>query len=171
MVLTALRGALGFLSRAPVGRDERAWRAFRSTPAALPLAGYAIGAAVALPLALPLPGPTAAALFVAAVYLVTGINHLDGVADLGDAAVVHGDAGRRRAVMADAELGVGGTAAVALVVFALGAAGLAVAALGLRALALVVAAEVGAKLAVAAVACLGSAAHEGLGAELTARMP
>ncbi|MFT4923567.1 MAG: adenosylcobinamide-GDP ribazoletransferase, partial [Haloarculaceae archaeon] len=28
MVLTALRGAVGFLTRLPVGHDERAWAAF-----------------------------------------------------------------------------------------------------------------------------------------------
>ncbi|MFB6169944.1 MAG: adenosylcobinamide-GDP ribazoletransferase, partial [Haloarculaceae archaeon] len=49
MVLSALRGAVGFLSRLPVGRREADWRAFRATPLAFPLAGYLLGALAALP--------------------------------------------------------------------------------------------------------------------------
>jgi adenosylcobinamide-GDP ribazoletransferase len=163
VVLTALRGALGFLSRVPVGRDEAAWEAFAATPTAFPLAGYPLGALVALPLLLPLPPATLALLFVAGVYLATGINHVDGVADLGDAAAVHGGPAERRAVMKDTAVGTGGALAVALVVLGLGTAGFAIAELPTRAVLLVVAAEVGAKLAMAMLVCLGSAPHDGLG--------
>ncbi len=166
MVVTALRGALGFLSRLPVGHDQGAWNAFRRTSAAFPLAGYVIGGLLAMPLVLPLPAPVAAALFLATVYGVTGINHIDGLADLGDAAAVHG-AEKRRAVMKDTDVGVGALLAVALVV-----AGLALAAVGLVALpleaiiAIVVAAEVSAKLGMAGLAAFGTFAHEGLGSQL-----
>ncbi|PSP82488.1 adenosylcobinamide-GDP ribazoletransferase [Halobacteriales archaeon QS_1_68_17] len=169
MVLTAVRGALGFLSRLPVGRDERAWEAFRTTPAALPLAGYPVGLLAAAPLALPLPAPTVALAYLVAVVAVAGINHADAVADLGDAAVVHGDAERRRAVMTDTTVGVGGVLAVAVAVAGLALAGLSLAGLPSRvAVGLAVAAEVGANLGVAALVCLGDAAHEGLGSQLTA---
>ncbi|MFB6308437.1 MAG: adenosylcobinamide-GDP ribazoletransferase [Haloarculaceae archaeon] len=171
MVLTALRGALGFLSRVPVGRDERAWEAFRRTPAALVLAGYPLGALIAVPvalaLALGLPGPTVAVVLPVAVVFVAGVNHADGLADLGDAAVVHGDPERRREVMGDTEIGVGAVLAVGVVLLALALAGLALAAVPvLVAAALVVTAEVGAKLAVAVLVCLGEASHDGLGAQL-----
>ncbi|TKX44749.1 MULTISPECIES: adenosylcobinamide-GDP ribazoletransferase [Halorubrum] len=180
MVLTvaALRGALGFCSRVPVGRDEAAWEAFRRTPAAMPAVAYALGALVALPVAaatllpVPVPSPTVAAAVPAWLYLVTGITHLDGVADLGDAAVVHGDAERRREVMKDSALGVGGALAVALVVFGLATAATVAVDLGrlslVDAVALVVAAEVGARGAAAALVCVGEAPHEGLGSALTA---
>ncbi|QWC19496.1 adenosylcobinamide-GDP ribazoletransferase [Halorubrum sp. 2020YC2] len=179
MVLTAaaLRGALGFLSRAPVGRSDGDWEAFRRTPAALPAVGYPIGALGALPVAaaalapVRVPSLTVGVAFAAWLYLVTGITHLDGVADLGDAAVVHGDADRRREVMKDSALGVGGTVALALVVLGLAAAAAAIADLArgspVGAVALVVAAEVGAKAATATLVCVGEAAHEGLGAALT----
>ena len=167
MVATALRGALGFLTRAPVGHDERAWEAFRSTPVAFPLAGYPIGAALAVPLLVPAPDPVVAAAFVAWLYAVTGVNHLDGVADLGDALVVHGDAERRRAVLKDTTVGVGAVLAVVVVVLGLWSAAGELAALPARAALLIVAAEVSAKLATAAVVCLGTAAHEGLGSALT----
>ncbi|TKX75643.1 adenosylcobinamide-GDP ribazoletransferase [Halorubrum sp. GN11_10-6_MGM] len=179
MVLTvaALRGALGFLSRLPVGRADGDWAAFRRTPAALPTVAYLLGALIALPVAaaalspVRVPSPTFAAAFPAWIYLVTGITHLDGVADLGDAAVVHGDADRRREVMKDSALGVGGTVALALVVVGLVAAATVVADLArlspVDAVVLVVAAEVGAKGGTATLVCVGDAPHEGLGSALT----
>lgn len=170
MVLTALRGAVGFLTRLPVGHDGDAWTAFRATPAAFPIVGYLVGALVALPLvgALVLPAPTVAAVTVAWLYAVVGITHLDGVADLGDAAVVHGDTERRVEVLKDTTLGVGGTVALAVVLLAVGLGVLALATLPLRlAVAVVVASEVGAKLSMAGVACLGTARHDGLGSAFT----
>lgn len=166
-VVSALRGGLGFLSRVPVGHDEGAWEAFRRRPVAFPLVGYLVGLLVALPLVLPAPDLVVAAGFVAWLYAVTGINHLDGVADLGDALVVHGDAERRREVLKDTTVGVGAVAAVVLVVLAVWSAAGELAALPVRAAGVVVAAEVGAKLATAAVVCLGTATHDGLGAALT----
>ncbi|WP_101295546.1 adenosylcobinamide-GDP ribazoletransferase [Halegenticoccus soli] len=167
MILSALRGAVAFLTRLPVRGDERAWEAFRRTPASFPIAGYLVGLLAALPLALPIPPTAAAALYLATIYLVTGVAHADGLADLGDAAAVHGDPGRRRSVLKDSQTGVGGALALALTlaVLALGALGLAGTGrlVGLR---LAVAAEVGAKVGMALLICLGDAAHEGLGSEL-----
>lgn len=167
-MLTALRGALGFLSRLPVGHDEDAWEAFRQQPVTIVLAGYILGVLLAPVFLLPGPSPTIALLYVVFVYLLLGITHLDGVADLGDAMVVHGDSERRRAVMSDTAVGTGGVLAVAIVVFGLGTAGLALATLPVRAAILVVVAEVGAKTGMALVVCLGSATHEGLGSAVTA---
>ncbi|WP_049901300.1 adenosylcobinamide-GDP ribazoletransferase [Halococcus agarilyticus] len=167
MVLTALRGALGFLSRLPIGRDADAWTAFAERPIAFPLAGYPLGALVALPLLVPGPPATVGIVFAVGVYAVTGINHVDGVADLGDALVIHGDAAARREIMKDTTLGVGGALAVALVVAGLVAAGSAIAALPARAVLLAVAAEVGAKAGMATLVCVGSSPHDGLGAGFT----
>jgi adenosylcobinamide-GDP ribazoletransferase len=190
VVLTATKGALGFLTRLPTGRSEAAWTAFRETPAAFPLAGWVVGALAAIPLfaattpALgPIPAPTAAFGYLLALYAVTGINHADGVADLGDAAVVHGDAADRRAVLKDTEVGVGAVLALGLVLVGLGLAALSLA--GIRAgavpntpvlavpvvVGVVVAAEVGAKLGMAALACLGDPAFEGLGSAFTGNDP
>ncbi len=165
--VAAVRGALGFLSRVPTGQDEAAWLAFQSTPAAFPLVGYAVGGLLALPLLVPAPAPTVGVAFVAGVYVVTGINHVDGVADVGDAAVVHGGPERRREVMADSAVGVGGALAVAIVAVGLAAAGVALAALPALAVLVVVAAEVGAKTGMALLVCVGSAPHEGLGSAFT----
>ena len=171
MVLSALRGALTFLTRLPLGGSETSWEAFRRTPLAFVLAGYVIGAVVALPLAVPLPVPTAAALYLGTIYLLTGVTHADGLADAADAAAVHDDStdrSRRRAVMHDAETGVGGTLALVLVVAALALGALGMAGAGPRvAITIALAAEVGAKLGMATLVCLGDAAHEGLGSAFT----
>jgi adenosylcobinamide-GDP ribazoletransferase len=177
LTVAALRGAFGFLSRVPVGRDDADWEAFRRTPSALPAVAYPLGALIALPVAaatlLPVrvPSLTVGVAFAAWLYLVTGITHLDGVADLGDAAVVHGDADHRREVLKDSALGVGGAAALALTVFGLATAGTVAVDLArlslVDAVGLVVAAEVGTKGAVAALVCVGDAPHEGLGSALT----
>ncbi|GAA0267545.1 adenosylcobinamide-GDP ribazoletransferase [Halobacterium noricense] len=169
--MTALRGALGFLTRLRVGHSEHAWAAFRESPWAFPLAGYVVGALLAVPFVFDvLPAGTVAFAYLAAIFVVTGINHLDGVADVGDALVVHGDSGERTRVLKDTKVGVGAVAAVAVAVAALTLGALGVAELPTRAaIAVVVAAEVGAKLGMATVACLGTAAHEGLGSQFTER--
>jgi len=173
VVLSALRGALVFLTRLPVGHSDAAWDAFRESLWAFPLAGYAVGALLSVPFLLGaagLPAPTVALGYLLAVVAVTGINHLDGVADVGDAAVVHGDLADRREVLKDTTVGVGAVAAVALVVAGLAFGALGAVGLPARvAVATVVAAEVGAKAGMAAVACLGVAPHDGLGAQFTER--
>ena len=113
-----LRGGVGFLTRLPVSTDETDWLGFAAAPVTFPLVGYLVGALAAL--ALLLPGVVAAFGYLVAVYALTGVNHADGLADLGDAAVV-------------------------------------------------VASEVGAKLGMATLACLGTAGHEGFGSTFTER--
>lgn len=168
MVLTALRGALGFLTRLPVGASEAGWDAFRTTPATFPLVGYLVGGLAGLALAAPVPPATAAAAYLVVLLALTGITHADGLADLGDAAAVHADPERRREVLKDTTLGVGGAVALAVAVVALALGAVQAAALPWRqALALAVVAEVAGKLSMAGVACLGDATHEGLGSQLT----
>jgi adenosylcobinamide-GDP ribazoletransferase len=165
---TALRGALAFLTRLPVESDERAFETFRATPAAFVLAGYVVGLLAAVPFLLDLPATAAAAAYLVVLYLVTGVNHADGLADLGDALAVHGDPERRREVLKDTTTGVG-----ALLALGVGLAALALGALGVAgfptvvAFGIVLAAELAAKLAMATVAAFGTASHDGFGAGFT----
>jgi adenosylcobinamide-GDP ribazoletransferase len=182
VALNAIRGALGFLTRLRVGHSEAAWAAFRASPWAFPLTGYAVGALAALPFAIqaaglplgpqsvPVPPEPVAFAYLVVLFAVTGINHLDGVADVGDAAVVHGGFDDRRTVLKDTTVGVGAVAAISLAVLGLALGALGVARLPIAAgVAVVLAAEVGAKTGMAAVACLGTAAHDGLGSQFTER--
>jgi adenosylcobinamide-GDP ribazoletransferase len=172
VVLSALRGAVGFLTRIPVGHDERAFDAFCARVGVVPLVGYLVGALASIAFLVPAPAPTVALLYVLGVLTVTGINHADGLADLGDAAVVHGDPERRREVMRDTTVGVGAVVAVAV-----GLGGLALGALGLTALpvavavAIAIASDVGAKLGLVTLAVTGQASHEGLGSRLLGSGP
>ncbi|ELZ18784.1 cobalamin 5'-phosphate synthase [Haloterrigena salina JCM 13891] len=168
--IAAVRGALGFLTRLPVGHRDGDWAAFRSAPATFPIVGYVAGTLAAVPLLTTgaLPDPTVALGYLLAVYAVLGIHHLDGVADLGDALVVHGDRERRREVLKDTTTGVGALLAVALVVAALALGGLALTGLPPRhAIGVAIAAEVGTKLGMAAMACFGTASDEGMGRQFT----
>lgn len=168
MVLSGLRGAVGFLTRVPVGHSERAWEELAGRPGLFVPVGYAVGAVAGLALVLPLPAPTVALLYPLVLVAITGINHADGLADLGDAAVVHGGPERRREVMADTTLGVGAAVAVGLGVLGLGLGAFAAASLPWRvALGLAVAGEVGAKLSMVVLAGAGEASHEGLGSTFT----
>lgn len=165
-IASGLRGGVAFLTRLPVDSRERDWHRFQAFPAAFPLVAYLVGALAALPF-LVLPGHAAAFGYLVLLFATTGIAHVDGVADLGDAAVVHERTGRREALK-DTTVGVGAALAVAVVVAGLALAGLALAGLPeVIAVALVVAAEVGAKLGMATVACIGTASHEGLGSGFT----
>lgn len=168
----AVRGAIGFLTRLPASHRTGDWDAFRATPAAFPIVGFVAGAIAAVPLlaGATLAAPTVALGYLLAVYAVTGIHHLDGVADLGDALVVHGDAARRREVLKDTTTGVGALLAVSIIVSGLALAGLGLAGHPvLAAIGIAVAAEVGTKLGMAAMACVGTASDEGMGRQFTSR--
>ncbi len=127
---------------------------------------YPLGALLAVPVVLPLPATTAAVGLPAWVLLVTGITHLDGLADCGDAAVVH-EGRDRQAVLKDSALGVGGVGAVGVALLGLATAGYALTAVPVMVAAgTVIAAEVGAKAAMGVVACVGRPTHDGLGSAL-----
>jgi adenosylcobinamide-GDP ribazoletransferase len=168
-IVGGVRGGIAFLTRLPVASDTDDWDRFRSFPAAFPIVAYLVGAVASLPFLLGLPTTTAAFGYLLALVALVGIPHLDGVADLGDAMAAHGDGATTRALK-DTEAGVGAIVAIAVVIGGLVLAGLALADLpAIAAVGLVVAAEVGAKLGMATVACLGTAAHEGLGSAFTER--
>ncbi|MCQ4332583.1 adenosylcobinamide-GDP ribazoletransferase [Natronomonas sp. F2-12] len=166
-----LRGGVAFLTRIPASTREADWDRFRAFPAAFPLVAYPVGAVASVPFLAGslagLPDATVAFGYLSVLVVLVGIPHLDGVADLGDAAAAHGAAARRRALK-DTETGVGAIVAVAVVLVGLAVAALELAAVPtLAAVGLVVAGEVGAKLGMATVACLGTASHEGLGSAFT----
>lgn len=57
----------------------------------------------------------AAAIVYAFLMLITGFNHLDGVMDMGDGVMVHGDPERKIKIMKDPSVGAGGVATLFLV--------------------------------------------------------
>ena len=83
----------------------------------LPLIGLVTGlpGAILLLAAPVVPPGVAATLALGAVLLAAGLHHADGVLDVGDALMVHGSPDRRREVLQDARVGIGGLGALFLV--------------------------------------------------------
>ncbi|MFC5134628.1 MULTISPECIES: adenosylcobinamide-GDP ribazoletransferase [Haloferacaceae] len=185
--MPALRGAFTFLTRVPMpGAAPADWHAFRRSPWTFPVVGAGIGSVAGLAFLAPSPW-TAAAGYLVALHLLTGVTHADGLADLGDAVAAH-DPDRRLAVLKDADLGVGGTLALGVTLLATTLGALALATgfvggtgsgvgdaggsvlVGTVVFRVVLAAEVGAKAGMALLACLGTPAHEGIGSAVVSEV-
>ena len=112
-VATATAGALGFFTTLPVGRDAKSFEAFRKSIFVMPIAGFAAGifAGVASYIFAMFGFGFAA---IAAILAVEGINHVDGLADFGDALFV--EKSRKRDVLKDTRLGAGGCIFICLYV-------------------------------------------------------
>jgi len=82
----------------------------------LPLVGLFTGAlgALLILLAFALPPSVAAVLALGGVLLAAGFHHADGVLDVGDALMARGNPARRRAILKDARVGIGGLGALFL---------------------------------------------------------
>jgi adenosylcobinamide-GDP ribazoletransferase len=130
----------------------------------LPLVGIFTGlpGAALILLASAVPPGVSAPLALGAMLLVAGLHHADGVLDVGDALMVRGRPARRRQVLADARVGIGGIGALFLVYApALAAlAALAAASPGNAALALL-AGEIAARSAMLLMLAFGEPADEG----------
>ena len=112
--MRSLRAAVSFLTVLPVanpdgGAGDRLGRYY--FPAVGALVGLAAGAVFVLTTAIATP-LLAAAAAVAALTLLTGALHLDGLADSADGLLARGDAARRLEVMRDPRLGTYGVAAL-----------------------------------------------------------
>ena len=103
-----MRALLSFFTVVPARRStlEAAARSSYLLPvlglvAGLPGAAFALAGYFA-------PAGVAASLALGAVLLFAGLHHADGVLDVGDAFMVRGSAERRRAVLKDTRVGIGG---------------------------------------------------------------
>lgn len=172
------RALFGFFSRLPVGTRAPLEGVIAAFPL-VPLVGWALGvcgAVAALALSPLLPASPLGAVILVLVVGLTGLNQTDGLLDLGDGLMVHGDVEKRLRVMHDHSAGVGAIAAVLFTYLVsygalVGIAGQTGAALesewlgtGARALAAaVVLAEVAARLPYLLLTWLGRSSHGGLG--------
>lgn len=107
-----MRALLSFFTTFPArggSLDEAARSAYL-----LPLVGLFTGApgAAVLLLGYAVPSGVVATLALGAVLLAAGFHHTDGVLDVGDALMVRGDQTRRREVLKDARVGIGGIGAL-----------------------------------------------------------
>ena len=108
--MSAILALLQFTTILPLGKpqdfDEFARRTWL-----YPLAGYVIGCLAAVPV-LFIANPTiATAVAVALVILLSGAHHFDGLLDLGDGLMAHGEKEKRVRALIDRQIGAGGVAA------------------------------------------------------------
>lgn len=115
--LLALRSSFGFLSTIPVGITMEGLDEFFKRTYLHLVVGIVLGlimGAVAYVLTSLLPVSIAAVLIIAFVYYITGLNHLDGMADLGDGLTAHGSVEKKLKALKDMSLGIGGVAYASL---------------------------------------------------------
>ncbi len=114
--LRGLIGGIGFLTTVPLGRDEKSFEAFRAHGYLFSFLGLLIGGLLGVVSASFsfLPPLIAGTFYLVTIYLLTGINHLDGLADFVDGLVTHGNQVEKREAMKDSLTGVGGTLSIAL---------------------------------------------------------
>lgn len=107
-----MRALFSFFTLLPLGRGATLEEAARSSYL-LPLVGLATGLPGAILLLIGIfPPGVATSLALAAALLAAGLHHTDGVLDVGDALMVRGAPARRREVLKDARIGVGGLGAL-----------------------------------------------------------
>lgn len=152
---------LQFTTVLPLGKT-RDFSEFARHSWLYPLAGYVTGgiaAALVYFIGQPL---ISAAVAIAALFLLSGCNHLDGLVDLGDGLMAHGSRESRVRALTDRQIGTGGLAlalSVTLIAFS------SLAAAPCIACALVMA-EVGAKFSMALLSTIGEPFREGLHASI-----
>lgn len=111
---------LQFTTILPLGKPQ-SLEYFAQHSYLYPIAGYVIGALVALPVFFIADNVIAASVAVALLLLITGAHHFDGLLDLGDGLMAHGDRDKRIRALTDRNVGAGGIAAgiaVTLLLFA-----------------------------------------------------
>ena len=100
---------LQFCTVLPLGKPQE-FECFARRTWLYPLAGYVTGGIAALvSFWVPEPG-IRAGLAIAALFLVTGCNHFDGLLDLGDGLMAHGGKERRITALTDRQIGTGALA-------------------------------------------------------------
>ncbi|MDD3042005.1 MAG: adenosylcobinamide-GDP ribazoletransferase [Methanosarcinaceae archaeon] len=177
--LLALKSGFGFLSTIPVGLSmegiDQLMKKIYFYPVVGAVLGLLVGAVAYLGQTV-LPDSITAAVIMVFVYYITGFNHLDGVADLGDGMTAHGSLERKLKALKDTTLGIGGVAFCVLLLLMFFSAIRAIQAEGqgfsstgsgpglpeIMFLSMFVA-EVSSKQAMLTIATFGKSLHEGLG--------
>jgi adenosylcobinamide-GDP ribazoletransferase len=108
--MKALIALLQFATILPLGKPQD-FGTFARHSWIYPLAGYVIGCLAAVPVLFIADRTLAAAVAVALVLLISGAHHFDGLLDLGDGLMAHGDKEKRIRALTDRQVGAGGIAA------------------------------------------------------------
>ncbi|MDD2777493.1 MAG: adenosylcobinamide-GDP ribazoletransferase [Methanocellales archaeon] len=160
--LSTIRAGIGFLTTIPVGIDVEGIQKLSSHAYLFPIVGFIIGLLVGcIGFMLQfLSDYLFSALTIFILYLVTGMNHLDGLMDFGDALLTHGSVEEKIRSMRDPSVGVGGIAFCMMSILILFSA---IAELKPNILFSLLAAEICAKQSMVTAAMFGRSMHQGLG--------
>ena len=95
-----LKSLLQFTTILPLGKPQDL-EPFARHSYLYPVAGYVIGALVALPVFFIVDHTIAAAVAIALIMLISGAHHFDGLLDFGDGLMAHGDREKRNRALTD----------------------------------------------------------------------
>jgi adenosylcobinamide-GDP ribazoletransferase len=155
--MSALRSLLQFTTILPLGKPAN-FDSFARHSWLYPLAGWVIGSLAAIPVLFIADRFLAAAVGVIMLLILSGAHHFDGLLDLGDGLMAHGDMDKRVRALTDHQVGAGGVSAGIAITLLLIA--------GLQASASIAAAiiigEVCAKFSMAFLTTYGKPFHEGI---------
>jgi adenosylcobinamide-GDP ribazoletransferase len=155
--MSAVLSLLQFTTILPLGKPQD-FEKFARHSWLYPLAGYVIGCLAAIPVLFIADRLLAAAAAVAVVLLISGAHHFDGLLDLSDGLMAHGDREKRVRALTDRQVGAGGVAA-GIVTTLLLVAGLQASA---SIAATIIAGEVCAKFSMAFLTAYGEPFREGI---------
>jgi adenosylcobinamide-GDP ribazoletransferase len=108
--MSAILSLLQFTTILPLGKPQD-FKEFARHSWLYPLAGYVTGCLAAVPVLVIADHTVAAAAAVTLVLLISGAHHFDGLLDLGDGLMAHGDRQKRIRALTDRQVGAGGVAA------------------------------------------------------------
>ena len=167
------KSGIGFLTTLPAGWDEKGFDVFFSHIYFFVLIGTVIGVilgVLGLIFQWLIPAPLIPALVIAAIYLLTGINHLDGLSDFGDGLIASGTKEKKITAMKDVHAGAGGILFIGMDLLLLYAAiSMFVGMGGFYLFAGLIIAEVCAKVCLTTAAAFGKSLPSGMGKTLIDR--
>jgi len=173
-ILNGLRGGLAFETTFPLNSDEDDFWAFVDHSFLFPVIGAIVGGILGGfgVLLSYLPEFIAAGFFIVVLYLICGVLHTDGLADLADGLVTSGTSSERRAVMKDEKTGAAGLVSIFVTNILLFAAVVELFSIGgpFRIFLAIFAGEILSKTAMHSVLFFGNSAHEGMASTFIERM-
>jgi adenosylcobinamide-GDP ribazoletransferase len=172
-ILKGIKAGVGFLTTIPVRHDDAGFEAFFNNVHLFIVVGAIAGVLLGTTgyiLQYFLPLTLVPVLVVFAVLLLTGINHLDGLSDMGDGIIASGTKEKKIAAMKDVHAGAGGILFIGMdLLFLYAAVSLFAGFYGFYLLIGLFVAEICAKVSMLTVAAFGKSLHEGMGSMLIER--
>ncbi|MFZ2411137.1 MAG: adenosylcobinamide-GDP ribazoletransferase [Candidatus Methanoperedens sp.] len=166
--LSALRSGFGFLTTIPVGISMEGIEKLMRHIYLFPVIGLVLGvvlAAIGFLSSIIFPQVLASLVVIIFIYYLTGINHIDGLADFGDGIASHGTKEEKIKAMRDTAVGTGGLVFCIIAIIGIFVSLISILEINLLLLpyALIVA-ETSAKQSMVTVAAFGRKLYDGFGA-------